>query len=114
MFEVKCYECHKTTRVPFKPKPDRPVYCKACLKKLEEKKKEEKQDLKKLEEKKKEEKQDLKKEEEKKGFSLSELLDKKTVSFSKKEKKELDKEKLKQALRESLKEKIEPGDTIKF
>ncbi len=121
MFEVQCKECGKWTRVPFKPKPDRPVYCKTCLKKLENEKvkqpeKEEKQPEKEEKQPEKEEKQ-LEKEN---VFSLEQLLTKKPISFSKKqqERKELDKEKLKQVLRDSLKDskkqKIEPGDTIKF
>jgi len=101
LFEVRCKECGKWTRVPFKPEPGRPVYCKSCLKKKEEKGAE------------KEEKQ-----EEKKGFSLEELLLKKPIPFSKKKQREaLDKEKLKQALRESLKKdkgEIKPNQTVKF
>ena len=59
------------------------------------------------------------KEEEKEGaFSLEDLLLKKPIPFSKKkQKEELDKEKLKQALRESLKNEkgeIKPNQTVKF
>jgi CxxC-x17-CxxC domain-containing protein len=28
---IKCSDCSKTTTVSFKPKPDRPVYCRECL-----------------------------------------------------------------------------------
>ncbi|MGD6851915.1 MAG: CxxC-x17-CxxC domain-containing protein [Candidatus Bathyarchaeia archaeon] len=28
---IKCSDCGKTTTVSFKPKPDRPVYCRDCL-----------------------------------------------------------------------------------
>lgn len=35
MFEARCVECGKTTRVPFKPAPDKPIYCKTCLKKIQ-------------------------------------------------------------------------------
>ena len=52
-------------------------------------------------------------------ISLQDLLSKKPIPFSKKnQKKELDKEELKKALKASLekeqKGKIEPGETIKF
>jgi CxxC-x17-CxxC domain-containing protein len=33
-FEVVCSSCGKTTTVPFKPMPGRPVYCQDCLKKI--------------------------------------------------------------------------------
>ncbi len=29
-FKVKCAECGKETDVPFKPLPNRPVYCREC------------------------------------------------------------------------------------
>ena len=31
MFPAKCAECGKDTEVPFKPDPDRPVYCRDCF-----------------------------------------------------------------------------------
>jgi len=122
LYEAQCQKCGKWTKVPFKPDPSRPVYCKSCLKKIE--------------------KETHPPEEEIKTLSLEDLLLKKPISFSgkkekekeekklpKKAKKEVDKEKLKQILKESLKEidkkeknsskdprqgKIEPGETVKF
>ncbi len=34
MFAAICSICHKETKVPFKPQPDRPVYCKDCIAKM--------------------------------------------------------------------------------
>jgi len=121
LYDARCQRCGKLIKVPFKPDPQRPIYCKTCLKKIEE-----------------EREKGINKEEDKiKTVSLEDLLSKKPVSFSKKnkevektipkkEKKETDKEKLKEALRESLRDikrenekdqksgKIEPGETVKF
>lgn len=33
MHKVTCADCGKDTEVPFKPDPDRPVYCKECYQK---------------------------------------------------------------------------------
>ena len=33
MYKAICSECGKETEVPFKPDPDRPVYCKECFQK---------------------------------------------------------------------------------
>lgn len=30
MYKVKCSDCGEETEVPFKPDPDRPVYCREC------------------------------------------------------------------------------------
>ena len=30
IFEVVCADCGAVTRVPFEPKPERPVYCREC------------------------------------------------------------------------------------
>lgn len=30
MYKAKCSECDIETEVPFKPDPDRPVYCREC------------------------------------------------------------------------------------
>ncbi|MDD4990274.1 MAG: type IV secretion system DNA-binding domain-containing protein [Candidatus Pacebacteria bacterium] len=124
LYDATCQNCKKETKVPFKPDNTRPVYCKSCLKKMES------------------DNSPNPPEEETKTSSLEELLFKNTVSFSKKQKEkdkknkqEIDKEKLKEAIKESLidiqqqKEsqekkaseqgvafgkKIEPGETIKF
>jgi len=164
LFDATCEGCKKNTKVPFKPDNKRPVYCKACLKKMEtdasqgnkketpviEKndisKKEEnpiqetktpdlkKEDTKEIEEKKEEDNDD-----ERGTVSLEELLLRNTVPFSKKQKEEqkrkkqeVNKEKLKQAIKESLKDietskreeekrgednspkEISPGEVIKF
>jgi CxxC-x17-CxxC domain-containing protein len=31
--KIKCSDCGKTATVPFKPTPDKPVYCRNCLSK---------------------------------------------------------------------------------
>jgi len=31
MHKTKCSDCGVETEVPFKPDPDRPVYCRECL-----------------------------------------------------------------------------------
>ncbi len=36
LFDAECKECGKKVKVPFKPDNKRPVYCKSCLKKIEE------------------------------------------------------------------------------
>lgn len=30
MYKATCADCGKETEVPFKPDPDRPVYCREC------------------------------------------------------------------------------------
>lgn len=40
LYDAECSSCHKKMKVPFKPDPNRPAYCKACLKKLSNKDKE--------------------------------------------------------------------------
>ncbi len=30
MYKAKCSNCGEETEVPFKPDPDRPVYCREC------------------------------------------------------------------------------------
>lgn len=101
LFDVQCQKCNKWTKVPFKPDPTRPVFCKACLKKKEAKKEEAAGVGQ------KEEQDDVN------SFSLEELLLKKPVSFiTKKTKKNttkdiknIDKDELKKALTASLNEK---------
>jgi CxxC-x17-CxxC domain-containing protein len=34
MFPAICAECNKETEVPFKPRDDRPVYCRDCYNKI--------------------------------------------------------------------------------
>jgi len=126
LYDAQCERCKKEIKVPFKPEPGRPVYCKSCLKKSEKEKQ--------GEEKKEEEK-------EVKPLTLEELLLKSPISFASKKKKkkeekkkkaEVDRKKLKETLEESLKEldnketgekgeqndkksgKIEPGEIVKF
>lgn len=38
LYDAECSRCGKSIKVPFKPDPDRPVYCKSCLKKVKRKK----------------------------------------------------------------------------
>jgi len=120
LFDATCQGCKKNTKVPFKPDNKRPVYCKACLKKMEGdsvQSSEEKNNQPLAENLKKEIQPNPTKTEqpnfveEKKGASLEELLLRNTVPFSKKQKEEqkkakqeIDKEKLKQAIKESLKD----------
>ncbi|MBN1389575.1 MAG: hypothetical protein JXA22_02920 [Candidatus Thermoplasmatota archaeon] len=33
MFDAVCADCGQTTQVPFKPDPERPVYCRDCYRK---------------------------------------------------------------------------------
>ncbi len=33
MFKATCADCQKECEVPFKPREDRPVYCKECFSK---------------------------------------------------------------------------------
>jgi CxxC-x17-CxxC domain-containing protein len=40
LFDAKCASCGSSTKVPFKPDPTRPVYCKDCLSELKRKKRE--------------------------------------------------------------------------
>ncbi len=132
LYDAICQNCKKETKVPFKPDNTRPVYCKPCLKKMES------------------DGVVSPPEEETKTSSLEELLFKNTIPFSKKQrekekktKQEIDKDKLKEAIKESLLDiekqkelkgqeekedsqeretlskeipgkKIEPGEVIKF
>lgn len=36
MFKATCASCQKECEVPFKPREDRPVYCKECFSKRKE------------------------------------------------------------------------------
>jgi CxxC-x17-CxxC domain-containing protein len=40
LYDSKCANCNAATKVPFKPDPARPVYCKNCLSELKKKKRE--------------------------------------------------------------------------
>ncbi len=109
LFDAVCEGCKKNTKVPFKPDNKRPVYCKACLKKMET---------------------DSSPitpiipivtkpiahiVEEPKPTSLENLLMRNTVPILRKQR--MDKEKLKEAIKESLKEdpkEISPGEIIHF
>ncbi|HDJ30401.1 MAG TPA: hypothetical protein ENF31_00310 [bacterium] len=35
LYDARCFACGKQIKVPFQPDPNRPVYCKSCLKKIE-------------------------------------------------------------------------------
>ncbi len=128
LFDALCQKCGKWAKVPFKPEPGKPVFCKACKKKLDT----ERAEARGLEE----------NHREAKALSLEEILFKSPVYFSskkekeKREKKPVDVEELKQALKESLEDEekqdtagseikegiskgnqngvIEPGQSVKF
>lgn len=36
MYDITCAECGQPSQVPFKPRNDRPVYCKDCYDKLQQ------------------------------------------------------------------------------
>ena len=141
LFDATCEGCKKNTKVPFKPDNKRPVYCKACLKKMEtdasqgnkketpviEKndisKKEEnpiqetktpdlkKEDTKEIEEKKEEDNDD-----ERGTVSLEKLLLRNTIPFSKKQKEEQKRKKQevnKEKLKEAIKESLKDIETSK-
>jgi CxxC-x17-CxxC domain-containing protein len=38
LYDVQCSSCKQWVKVPFKPDPDRPAYCKDCLKEVKQKK----------------------------------------------------------------------------
>ena len=38
MYKARCSECNEETEVPFKPDPDRPVYCRQCYAKRKSRK----------------------------------------------------------------------------
>jgi len=111
LYDAKCKGCGKEIKVPFKPDGVRPVYCKACLKKREEEKKEASHvDEDKIKDKKI------------KTFSLENLLPQKI----KRDRKPVSKENLKKALDDALHGKennsekdvkkgvIKPGEIVKF
>jgi len=111
LYDAKCKGCGKEIKVPFKPDGVRPVYCKTCLKKTAEEKKEasfnESNDV---------------PEEKIKTFSLENLLPQKI----KRNKKPVSKDNLKKALSEALQNQennseknikkgvIKPGEIVKF
>jgi len=119
LYDAKCSKCGKEIKLTFLPDGVRPVYCKSCLKKIEEGKQTEGKQM--------EEKQIEGKRIEEKGIeknlaiSLKEAVDKKPVSFSSHERfdkekkkvkrKQIDKEELKKVLEESLSEtKLDKGE----
>jgi len=112
LHDAVCQKCDKKIKVPFKPDPNKPVYCKSCLKEVKGEKGEKK-------------KGEKKKGEKKKGLTFEEMLIKNPVSFSNKKKskkKDVDKEKLKKALNKSLDDKkrktqigeLKPGEEVDF
>ena len=101
LYDARCSICGKDTKVVFSPDGVRPVYCKACRKKIEQEKE--------------------------KTISLNQAVEKEPISFSsKKKRKEVNQEELKKVLEESLEESskpeekenkkgtIKPGEIIKF
>ena len=94
LYDAQCKICGKWIKVPFRPDLKRPIYCKTCLKKVEEKKE---------------------KIVEIKTISLKELLPK----DEEKNKKPVSEPELKKVLNEALEEKvkkgiIKPGETVNF
>jgi CxxC-x17-CxxC domain-containing protein len=128
LYDATCEGCKKNTKVPFKPDNKRPVYCKACLKKMETENSQEEKNKKDIPakeaaikeaavkeaapEKEISPKEVEPKEEEERGtVSLEELLLRNTVPFAKRQKEEqkkakqeINKEKLKEAIKESLRD----------
>jgi len=116
LYDAECQRCGKKIKVPFKPDPQRPVYCKSCLKKIEREKKEEKE--KKASSSENEEQKQSGKEGDVKTVSLEDLLAKRPVFFrpkkeeehkSKKIEENIDKEKLKQEIKRALEEEETEG-----
>ncbi|MCD6528283.1 type IV secretion system DNA-binding domain-containing protein [bacterium] len=122
LYDAQCWLCGKWTKVPFKPDGVRPVYCKSCRKKLEKQSKTASKDEEKL-------------------LSLKEALKRKPILFSspkkvkeekEKRRKEVNLNKLREALKEAIHEKeerkkeeevqftdkkgkiIKPGEVVKF
>jgi CxxC-x17-CxxC domain-containing protein len=108
LYDAKCENCQKEIKVPFKPEPGRPVYCKTCLKKIGKEKPEEKGAS----------PNSNSSTSEVKHLTLEELLLKNPVPFGppkkkkaeKEKKKEIDKEKLKDVLKETLEESLKELD----
>ena len=100
LYDAKCSECGKDTKIIFPPDGVRPVFCKTCLKKKKNKKEENKEN------KENKEKADVS------SLSMDEAIKKETVFFKKKpssflpkrKKKEVNLEELKSALKDSLDE----------
>jgi len=116
LYDARCSKCGKDIKLTFLPDGVRPVYCKSCLKKMEEGKGTEKQ-----EEEKQIEKRGI---ERNLTISLKEAVEKEPVAFSssggfdkekkKVKRKQIDKEELKKVLEESLNEgKFEKGEKRK-
>ncbi len=109
LYDATCSLCGKSIKVPFKPDGERPIYCKSCLKKINEEKasKQEKEER-------KEEKTEKDKSLNKRKIDFSEeRIKEKTVLFKakkdvseeakkKKERKKVDLKSLKEALKISL------------
>ena len=98
LYDAKCADCGKDTKVIFPPDSSRPVYCKPCLKKR------------------KEHKEEKPVPQQSPPSSLNEVLKKEPVSFSSRQReerrpkrKEVNLEELKKTLEESLKE-VKPKD----
>jgi len=129
LYDARCDNCGKDTKVVFLPDGKRKVYCKACRKKLQQQKEQAEQGSKKEQPQVKEEPQAQKQQQ----SSLKEAMDKEPVMFhpSKKKqegqnqkKKEVDKQGLKEVLGAALQERqskkniqkgeLKPGETLRF
>ncbi len=83
LYDARCSICGKDTKVVFPPDGVRPVYCKSCRKKIEQKK----------------------------DISLSQAVKEEPVSFStKRKRKEVNQQELKKVLEESLEKDIKPEE----
>ena len=99
LYDAKCSNCGKKTKVPFIPDGSRPTYCRKCRKKMDEiESKDKEKEKKKKEKKKKEEKKE--EEERPKGKSLQDALREEVETDEDEEESDL-----KKALREALNKK---------
>ena len=138
LYDARCADCGKWTKIIFPPDGKRPIYCKTCLKKIHpagphETREKPRQTYSNPPEVKKSEPCGTRRTfEELPTVSLKEALESEPVSFSssrkERKRKEVDVEELKKAIGESLKEKsegktekpavqkgeIKPGETVKF
>jgi len=104
LYDAKCSICGKDTKVIFQPDKTRPVYCKSCLKKIQQTKEKKEEEIK-------------PQPEQKRTISLTELKQKELVASSekerlKKERKPVNINELRKILHESL-EKLKPKDNGK-
>lgn len=108
LYDARCDNCGKDTKVVFPPDGKRKVYCKSCRKKLQRQREQVKQDPQK----------------EQQQVSLKEAVQKEPTTFHPSKRKEVDKQGLKEVLGAALKEgasqkksqkgELRPGETLHF